>query len=152
MSIDPQPSRGGGRGRHERPVIPPEEARALTTPLYFEDLAVGQTFGTGTVTVEPEMIRAFAADHVLGAVRQLTQQASMLRDQVTEFFTNHKVAAAERRDRWSALRRDPSRQRTGLPIHNADRRASRRPTAAFFLRPRDRLLGTDRGGRQTERP
>ena len=37
-----------------------------------------------------------------------------------------------------------------LPIHNADRRASRRPAAAFFLRPRDRLLGTDRGGRQTD--
>src|SRR5882724_3729840 len=32
-----------------------------------------------------------------------------------------------------------------LPIHNADRRASRRSTAAFFLRPRDRLLETDRG-------
>ena len=29
---------------------------------------------------------------------------------------------------------------TGLPAHNADRRASRRPAAAFFLRPRDRLL------------
>src|SRR3954447_15295635 len=44
-----------------------------------------------------------------------------------------KFAAAERRDRWSALRRDPSRQRTGLPPHTACRRASRRPTAAFSL-------------------
>ena len=34
----------------------------MTAPLYFEDLAVGQTFGTGTVTVEPEMIKAFAAE------------------------------------------------------------------------------------------
>jgi acyl dehydratase len=33
-----------------------------TAPLYFEDLAVGQTFETGTVTVEPEMIKAFAAE------------------------------------------------------------------------------------------
>jgi acyl dehydratase len=33
-----------------------------TATLYFEDLAVGHRFGTGTVTVEPEMIRAFAAD------------------------------------------------------------------------------------------
>ena len=31
------------------------------------------------------------------------------------------------------------------PAHNADRRAYRRLTAAFFLRPRDRLLETDRG-------
>ena len=34
----------------------------MTAPLYFEDLAVGQTFGTGTVTVEPEMVKAFAAE------------------------------------------------------------------------------------------
>ncbi|MCA1693883.1 MAG: MaoC family dehydratase N-terminal domain-containing protein, partial [Actinobacteria bacterium] len=34
----------------------------MTAPLYYEDLEVGQTFGTGTVTVEPEMIRAFAAE------------------------------------------------------------------------------------------
>lgn len=34
----------------------------MTTPLYFEDLAVGQTFATGTITVEPEMIKAFAAE------------------------------------------------------------------------------------------
>src|SRR5471032_1207678 len=34
---------------------------------------------------------------------------------------------------------------TGLPAHNADRRASRRSTGVF-LRPRDRLLETDRGG------
>ena len=34
----------------------------MTAPLYYEDLAVGQTFGTGSVTVEPEMIRAFAAE------------------------------------------------------------------------------------------
>ena len=44
-----------------------------------------------------------------------------------------KFAAAERRDRWLALRLSPSRQRTGLPAHNACRRASRRPTAAFSL-------------------
>ena len=31
------------------------------------------------------------------------------------------------------------------PAHNAGRRAYRRFTAAFFLRPRDRLLETDRG-------
>jgi acyl dehydratase len=34
----------------------------VTAPLYFEDLAVGQRFGTGTITVEPEMIKAFAAE------------------------------------------------------------------------------------------
>src|SRR3982074_3122809 len=34
----------------------------MTVPLYFEDLAVGQTFGTGTVTVESGMIKAFAAE------------------------------------------------------------------------------------------
>jgi acyl dehydratase len=34
----------------------------MAAPLYFEDLAVGQTFGTGTVTVEPETIKAFAAE------------------------------------------------------------------------------------------
>jgi acyl dehydratase len=33
----------------------------MTAPLYFEDLEVGQTFRTGTVTVEPDMIKAFAA-------------------------------------------------------------------------------------------
>jgi acyl dehydratase len=33
-----------------------------TGQLYFEDLAVGQTFESGTVTVEPEMIRAFASE------------------------------------------------------------------------------------------
>ncbi len=30
--------------------------------LYLEDLAVGQTFRTGTVSVEPERIKAFAAE------------------------------------------------------------------------------------------
>src|SRR5437868_5082968 len=45
----------------------------------------------------------------------------------------------------------PSCDRTGpssgreLPAHDADRRAFRRSTAAFFLSPRDRLLETDRG-------
>ena len=34
----------------------------MAAPLYFEDLAVGQTFGTGTVTVEPEEVKAFAAE------------------------------------------------------------------------------------------
>jgi acyl dehydratase len=31
-------------------------------PLYLEDLAVGQTFRSGTVTVEPERVKAFAAE------------------------------------------------------------------------------------------
>jgi hypothetical protein len=44
-----------------------------------------------------------------------------------------KFAGAERRTRWPALRHSLSRQRTGLPAHNADRRASRRSTAAFSL-------------------
>ena len=44
-----------------------------------------------------------------------------------------KFAGAERRTRWPALRHGLSRQRTGLPAHNADRRASRRSTAAFSL-------------------
>src|SRR5262249_10865713 len=39
-----------------------EEAREMTKPLYYEDLAVGQTFGTGTLTVEAEAIKAFAAE------------------------------------------------------------------------------------------
>jgi acyl dehydratase len=34
----------------------------MNTPLYFEDLAVGQTFGTGTVTVESGAVKAFAAE------------------------------------------------------------------------------------------
>ena len=34
----------------------------MTAPLYFEDLSVGQTFGTGTLTVEPETLKAFAAE------------------------------------------------------------------------------------------
>jgi len=34
----------------------------MTTPLYFEDIAVGQTFSSGTVTVETDRIKAFAAD------------------------------------------------------------------------------------------
>src|SRR5258708_4339961 len=44
-----------------------------------------------------------------------------------------KFAGAERRTHWPALRHGLSRQRTGLPAHNADQRASRRPTAAFSL-------------------
>src|SRR5436190_20522585 len=44
-----------------------------------------------------------------------------------------KFAGAERRARWPALRQGLSRQRTGLPAHNADRRAFRRSTAAFSL-------------------
>jgi acyl dehydratase len=35
----------------------------MTTPLYFEDLAVGQTFRTATVTVEAEAIKAFATQY-----------------------------------------------------------------------------------------
>ncbi len=34
----------------------------MTAPLYYEDLSIGQTFGTGTVTVEPEMIKTFSAE------------------------------------------------------------------------------------------
>jgi acyl dehydratase len=34
----------------------------LAARLFYEDLEVGRTFGTGTVTVEPEMIKAFAAE------------------------------------------------------------------------------------------
>ena len=34
----------------------------MTAPLYFEDLTVGQTYGTGTVTIEPGMIKAFASE------------------------------------------------------------------------------------------
>ena len=34
----------------------------MPEPFHFEDLAVGQTFETGTVTVEADMIRAFAAE------------------------------------------------------------------------------------------
>ena len=34
----------------------------MTAPLYYEDLAVGQTFGTGAFMVEPDMIKAFAAE------------------------------------------------------------------------------------------
>jgi acyl dehydratase len=34
----------------------------MTTPLYFEDLAVGQTYGTGTVTAEAEKLKGFASE------------------------------------------------------------------------------------------
>ena len=34
----------------------------MAAPLYYEDLAVGQTFGTGRFMVEPDMITAFAAE------------------------------------------------------------------------------------------
>jgi acyl dehydratase len=34
----------------------------MAAPLYYEDLAVGETFGTGTFLVEPDMIKAFAAE------------------------------------------------------------------------------------------
>jgi acyl dehydratase len=34
----------------------------MTVPLYLDDLAVGQTFHSGTVTVESERIKAFAAE------------------------------------------------------------------------------------------
>jgi acyl dehydratase len=34
----------------------------VNAPLYYEDLSVGQTFATGTLVVEPDMITAFAAD------------------------------------------------------------------------------------------
>jgi acyl dehydratase len=35
----------------------------MTAPLYFEDIAVGQTFSSGSVTVETEKIKAFAAEY-----------------------------------------------------------------------------------------
>jgi len=54
-------------------------------------------------------------------------------------------AGADRRTRWLALRQACPFSGRERPIHNADRRAYRRSTAAFFLRPRDRLLETDRG-------
>ena len=34
----------------------------MTVPLYLDDLAVGQTFWSRTVTVEPERLKAFAAE------------------------------------------------------------------------------------------
>jgi acyl dehydratase len=34
----------------------------MTEPLYYENLAVGQAFGTGTLTVEAGAIEAFAAE------------------------------------------------------------------------------------------
>ncbi len=34
----------------------------MTVPLYLDDLAVGQTFSSRTVTVEPERLKAFAAE------------------------------------------------------------------------------------------
>jgi acyl dehydratase len=34
----------------------------MRPPLYLEDLAVGQTFRTGTVAVEAERVKAFAAE------------------------------------------------------------------------------------------
>ena len=34
----------------------------MTAPLYLDDLAVGQTFWSRTVTVEPERLKAFAAE------------------------------------------------------------------------------------------
>src|SRR5205085_539412 len=49
-----------------------------------------------------------------------------------------KFAGAETPHPWPALRSDRSRQRTGLPVHNADRRAFRRSTAALSL-----SLGSD---------
>jgi acyl dehydratase len=34
----------------------------MSEPLYLEDLAAGQTFRSSTVTVEPERVKAFAAE------------------------------------------------------------------------------------------
>jgi acyl dehydratase len=39
-----------------------EEMMGMNPPLYFEDLAVGQTFGTGTVTVESGAVKTFAIE------------------------------------------------------------------------------------------
>jgi len=58
-----------------------------------------------------------------------------LRNLNTEGSGAPKFAGADRRARWPALRLSLSRLRTGLPVHNADRRASRRPTAAVSLDP-----------------
>ncbi len=35
---------------------------ASSSPLYLEDLAVGQKFRTGTITVDPVRVRAFASE------------------------------------------------------------------------------------------
>jgi hypothetical protein len=55
-------------------------------------------------------------------------------------------AGAERRTRWPPCGWACPFSGRERPAHNADRLAFRRFTAAFFLRPRDRLLETDRGG------
>jgi acyl dehydratase len=34
----------------------------MTEPLYYDDLAAGQTFRTGTVTVDAEAVKTFAAE------------------------------------------------------------------------------------------
>jgi acyl dehydratase len=34
----------------------------MAAPLYYEDLAVGQSFKTGSITVEPAMVTAFATE------------------------------------------------------------------------------------------
>jgi acyl dehydratase len=38
------------------------ETTRMNPPLYLEDLAAGQTFGTGTVEVEADRVKAFAAE------------------------------------------------------------------------------------------
>src|SRR5204863_2218008 len=54
-------------------------------------------------------------------------------------------AGAERRTRWLPCGKARPFSGREQPAHDADRRAYRRFAAAFFLRPRDRLLETDRG-------
>jgi acyl dehydratase len=53
---------GTARRRLDPGPVSSRGGEEMTAPLYFEDLAVGQTFGTDTVTVEPEMIKSFAAE------------------------------------------------------------------------------------------
>jgi acyl dehydratase len=39
-----------------------DDAMAQTAPLYLEDLAVGQTYRSGTIEVDPVRVKAFAAE------------------------------------------------------------------------------------------
>jgi acyl dehydratase len=45
-----------------QPFVSTREIETLSKPLYFEDLAIGQTFATGTGTVDAERLKAFAAE------------------------------------------------------------------------------------------
>jgi acyl dehydratase len=43
-------------------LIIDEEMNTMARPLYLEDLTVGQTFRSGTVTMEPGQLKAFSAE------------------------------------------------------------------------------------------